>query len=270
MPIAPAQWLIQLISLLPVALRPGVFLAVVVSLAWFVFVRRGLPSLWRLSCRGVAITVDLAVGLALFPEYLLTTSRRSRGGQPGSMALTVAPVAEHVLHAAAALYERSLPKETSKEASKEISEPASKKTPKRRFPWIWCALVIAACAGAWIAMDQMAPGEEAKRTLAEAFEHWRDVEAWADVSPSRRAAPGDPIAPAVVSVSYHRWEVRMALHCPDSNPCKGTVNVRTQSGATLSSKPVELQSEGRRVITVALPHRPANALQHLRVEVDPP
>ncbi len=267
--IAPAQWVIQLISLLPVALRPGVFLAVIVSLTWFVFVRRGLPSLWRRACRGVAMTVDLVVGLVLFPEYLLTTSRRSRGEQPGSIALTVAPVAERVLDAAAGLYERSLPKETSKTSSEEASEQASKKTPKRRFPWAWCALVIAACAGAWIAMDQMAPREEAKRTLAEAFEYWREVEAWADVSPSRRAAPGDPIAPAVVSVSYHRWAVRMALHCPDSNPCRGTVNVRTQSGATLSSKSVELQAEGRRVITVALPHRPATARRHLRVEVQP-
>lgn len=269
MPIAPAQWVIQLISLLPVALRPGVFLAVIVSLTWFVFVRRGLPSLWRRTCRGIAISVDLVVGLALFPEYLLTTSRRSRGQQPGSIALTVAPLAEHVLDAAAALYERSPPR-TSKEASRQKSEPASKKMPKRRFPWIWCTLVIAACAGAWIAMDQMASAEQAKRTLAEAFEYWRDIEAWADVSPWRRAAPGDPIAPALLSVTYHRWEVRMALHCPDSNPCRGIVNIRSSSGATLLSKPVELQSEGGRVITVALPHRPANALQHLRVEVDQP
>lgn len=120
------------------------------------------------------------------------------------------------------------------------------------------------------AMDQMPPTEEAKRTFAEAFEYWRDVEAWADVNPSRRAAPGDPVAPAVVSITYHWWDVRMALPCPDSNPCTGTVNVLTSSGATLFSKSVELQSDGSEVIALALSHRSARALQHLRVEVAQP
>jgi hypothetical protein len=274
---APAQWLIQLIALLPVALRPGVFLALVIALVWFVFVYRGLPSLWRRTCRGAAIVVDLIVGVVLLPEYLLTTAKRTRGGQPGSVALAVSPLAEQVLDAASAVYERNLPKkevegitEASGDGAKAKSKQLLKTPPKKRFPWVWCGLVIAVCAGGWIAMDQMSQADEAKRTFADAFEYWREVEAWAEVEPSRRAAPGDPVVPVVLSISYHRWLARMSLHCPSESPCAGTVNIRPRSGAVLVSKPVELPAEGNEVTTVELPHRSARALQHLHVEVAQP
>jgi hypothetical protein len=275
---APAQRLIQLIALLPVVLRPGVFLALVIALVWFVFVYRGLPSLWRRTCRGAAIAVDLIVGVVLLPEYLLTTARRTRGGQPGSIALAVSPLAEQVLNAASVVYQRNLPKqqaeeppgETSGDGAKAKSKQALKTPPKKRFPWVWCGLVIAVCAGGWIAMDQMSQADEAKRTFADAFEYWREVEAWAEVGPSRRAALGDPVPPVVVSISYHRWLARMSVHCPGENACAGTVNIRARSGAVLVSKSVEVPAEGNEVTTVELPHSSMQALQHLRVEVAQP
>jgi hypothetical protein len=276
---APAQWLIQLIALLPVALRPGVFLALVVALLWFVFVHRGLPSLWRRTCRGAAIAIDFSVGLALLPEYLFTSERRRRGEEPGSVTLAVAPLAEQILNAAAAVYQRNLPKKkadttaavgTSGKAAKATASDVSKVTSKRRFPWVSCGLVIVICAGAWIAMDQMAPADEAKRTFADAFEYWREVEAWAEVDPSQRAAPGDPTPPMVISVSYHRWLVRMAVRCPGDSTCVGTVNIRAGAGPALVSKSLELDAESSQVTTVELPHRPPQALQHLHVEVTQP
>jgi hypothetical protein len=273
---APAQWLIQLIALLPVALRPGVFLALVIALIWFVFGYRGLPSVWRRICRGAAIAVDLIVGVVLLPEYLLTTARRTRGGQPGSIALAVSPLAEHVLNAASAVYQRNLPKKEVEETPAEASgasanaKQALKTPPKKRFPWVWCGLAIAVCAGGWIAMDQMSQADQAKRTFADAFEYWREVEAWGEVAPSRRAAPGDPVAPVVVSISYHRWLARMSVRCPSENACAGTVNIRARSRAVLVSKPVELPAEGNEVTTIELPHRSAQTLQHLHVEVAQP
>lgn len=278
MQFAPAQWLIQLIALLPVVLRPGVFLALVIALVWFVFVYRGLPSLWRRSCRGAAITVDLTVGVVLLPEYLLTTARRTRGEQPGSIALVLSPLAEHVLNAASAVYQRNLPKQQAEESPSEPPDDSAKATskqalktssPKKRFPWVWCGLVIAVCSGGWIAMDQMAQADEAKRTFADAFEYWREVEVWAEVDQSRRAAPGDPVTP-VVRISYHRWLARISVHCPSENVCAGVVSIRTHSGAVLASKPVEVTAGGNEVTSVVLPHRSARVLQHLHVEVTQP
>lgn len=274
---APAQWLIQLIALLPVVLRAGVFLALVIALVWFVLVYRGLPSLWRWTCRSAAISVDVIVGIALLPEYLLTTARRTRGGQPGSIALAASPLAEHVLNAATALYQRHLPKRQDEQASTESAgggtqsrpKPALTK-PKRRFPWVSCGLVIAVCAGGWIAMDHMSRADEAKRTLADAFEYWREVEAWANVPPSRRAPLGDPVIPLIVNISYHHSLARMSLHCGGENACAGTVNIRAPSGAVLVSKAVELPAGGDEVTTAELLHRSARALRHLRVEVAAP
>lgn len=64
-------------------------------------------------------------------------------------------------------------------------------------------LVITACAGFWVIMNELPRTEATKRTFAEGFDYWREVEAWANVGVSRRAAPGDQIAPEVTSVSYH-------------------------------------------------------------------
>jgi hypothetical protein len=275
--LAPVQWFVRLIALLPVALRPGVLLATIVALIWFVGIRRGVPGFWRLACRGLAISLNLAVGAALLPEYVLTTARRSRGQEPGALTRAAGTVAQHILAATTTFYERNLPKgpeqsEPSKEphphqAPKTTSESAAKRASERRFPWVWCLLAVAACAGAWITMDQMSKTEDAKRTLAEGFEYWRDVEVWANVDSSRRAVPGDPTAPTLVSTSYHTRYVHVALSCPEGDACASTITVRTTTGAVLASRAVELSAESREVITISLPSISHGALEHLHVDV---
>ena len=278
-PLAPAQWFVRMVALLPVALRPGVLLATIIALTWFVFIRRGVPSLWRRTCRGLAVSLDLAIGAALFPEYVLTTARRSRGQAPGAFTRAVGAVAQNMLAAATAFYEHNLPKApgsvgASKDAKPQpptaTSKPTVKRASEKKFPGVWCLLAVAACAGAWITMDQMSSTEDAKRTLAEGFEYWRDVEAWANVDASRRAAPGDPLAPALVSASYHKRYVHMALRCPESDACAGTVTVRTVTGAIVASRAVELAAESREVITVSLPNRPRSTLEHLHIDIAAP
>lgn len=256
--LAPAKWFIQLIALLPVALRPGVFLAVILAILWFVLVRRGLPGLWRRAWRGVAVCLDLIVGAMLFPEYVLTSARRSRGQLPGQAARATAPIADRALDAAAALYEANLPK-----------KPGKDQPSKKKFPWLWCALIIAVCAGAYIAMEQTSRADEARHTLAEVFDYWRDVEDWGEVDPSRRAAPGDPAQPSLTSVSYHRRIAHVALRCPDSDSCLGTVHIRTRAGTSVASQAVEVPAASSRVVTLELVHRPARTLRHLHVEIVP-
>jgi hypothetical protein len=256
--LAPAKWFVQLIALLPVALRPGVFLAVILAILWFVLVRRGLPALWRRAWRGVAVCLDLIVGVSLFPEYVLTSARRSRGQPPGQAARATAPIADRALDAAAALYEANVPK-----------KPATDQPSKKKFPWLWCALIVAVCAGAYIAMEQTSRADEARHTLAEVFDYWRDVEDWGEVDPSRRAATGDPAQPSLTSVSYHRRVVHVALRCVDSNPCVGTVDIRTRAGTTVSRQSIEVPAASSRVATLKLPHRPAASLRHLHVDVRP-
>lgn len=269
---APAQWLIQLIALLPVLLRPGVFLAIIISLLWFVFRRRGLPSLWKRLCRGVAITLDATVGLALFPEYLVTTSRRRKGAAPGSITRTLGPVAEFALDRAAALYRNNLSEEPTPPAQPSTKTPSSTTTPtkgpaRKRFPWVWCGLVIAVFAGLWTIMDQLPRTDPAKRTFAEGFEYWRDVEAWGQVDSTRRATPGDQIPPKVTGISYHRRYAHIALACPYGIPCDGEVTVRTTTGAIVASKTVTINAETSQVITVSLPRLPPRTLRRLHADI---
>jgi hypothetical protein len=171
---APAQWLVRAVANLPDALRPGVFLALIIVLLWFLFVRRGLGALWQALCRGAANAVTVLVGLVLLPEYAMTTARRRRGEAPGRIALVMARPSEMILDGAASLHERH------QEKKKRSSKP----------PWKLSLFVIVAAAAAWITMDSLPAREPAKRDLARIYQHWRDVEVWADVDREHRAASG--------------------------------------------------------------------------------
>jgi hypothetical protein len=170
----PAQWLVRVVANLPDALRPGVFLAVIIVLLWFLFVRRGLGALWQALCRGAANVVTVVVGLALLPEYATTTARRRRGQPPGRVALVIARPSEMFLDGAASLHERH------QEKKKRSSKP----------PWKLSLLVVVAAAAAWLTMDSLPARDPAKRDLARIYQHWRDIEVWADVDREHRAAPG--------------------------------------------------------------------------------
>jgi hypothetical protein len=271
---APGQWLIQLDAFLPVPLRPGVFIAIVIALLWFVFVRRGLPSLWRSVCRGGAVVLDGVIGVALLPEYLVTSSRRRRGVSPGIVTQLLSPFSEFALARAAALYRYGLPS-TEREANgspgstNDASPKAAKSTgtrPSRRLPWFWCCLAVAVFGAYCIIMEELPSTDRAKLTFAEGFEYWRDVEAWANVDEARRAAPGEKIAPTIIGTSYHPRIAHVAVGCPHGVPCDGELTVRTTTGGIVASLPVSLNANSKAVVTISLPRLRPGTLRRLHMD----
>lgn len=239
--LAPVQWLVQAVALLPAALRPGVFVAVVLAIVWFVGVQRGLPRLWRLLCRALARVVNSLVALALFGEYLLTSARRDRGGAPGQLTLFAGEIAERVADGAVRLHARNAPKE----------QPAGK-----RFPWLVTLLLVAAFAIAWLVMDLSAPTEEAKQQLAAAFEYWREVEVWAGVDPTRRAAPGLPVRDPMVDVQRvhrHGRELSVLVRCLSDEVCYDELDAESPSGKVLASVPIDVKAHAAMPVRLRLP-----------------
>lgn len=250
--LAPVKLVIQLISFLPEALRPGVFLALVVLLAWFVFVQRGLPSLWHAICRGAARIVDLLVGVLVLLEYALTTARQRRGESPGNATMVVSNVAERVLDGAGGLYERH-----TREAIKW-----------KRPPWIVCGVVIAVCGVAWLVMDLTDNGSPVKQELSSVYDHWRDVEAWADVPADRRADPAIAWAPLpeVMRIHHRGRMVGVTLACRTADRCRGHLILRTATGTRLRARLVDVRGRSVGTVHVRLSHSDAHD-HHLRARI---
>lgn len=223
---APAQWLIQLIAYLPDAVRPGVFVALVVAILWLVFVRRGIGDAWRGLCRGSARLVDLVISVALLPEFLMTTARRRRGRPPGRLALLLAGPSEFILDRAASLYARN----------------QREKRSSGKLPWKLCLLLVAASTGAWLVMDNSSPGDPTRRQIAQVYEYWRNVEAWADVNPARRAAPGEAGILEVDRVHRVGYSIRVVVSCPGVDSCAGVMIARNRYGTQVSSAPVAIDA----------------------------
>ncbi len=235
---APLKWLVQAIAWLPDVLRPGVFLATLVLIVWFAVVQRGLPDLWHALCRGSARLVDLVVGLALLPDYLTTTAKQKRGEEPGEAVLAFGGVAERILDGAAGFYER------------HQREPIEWKP----VPWIPCLVVVAVSAIPWVVMERLPASSEARVQLANAFDRWRDVEAWADVDPSRRADPGISWAPRprAVSVRQHDRILGVTLRCRADERCVGRIILRTGAGEKLHSRLVSVKQGSTRTVHMHL------------------
>lgn len=225
---APVKWLINLVALLPDAMRPGVFLAVLVLIVWFVVIQRGLPNLWHATCRGSARVVDLTIGVVLLPEYLMTSSRQRRGQAPGEAVLAISGVADRALDGVAGFYERH----------------QRDRIHWKRPPWLPCLVIVVVCAIPWIVMDRLPVSSEARVQLAKAFDHWRDVEAWADVDPSRRAEPGIswPPPPVTAGVRQHGRVLGVTLRCRANERCVGRIILRTSSGKRLHSRVVNVKA----------------------------
>jgi hypothetical protein len=250
---APAQWLIRAIAYLPDALRPGVFLALLVAVFWFVVVRKGVAELWRGTWRGVAWLIDVTVRLALLPEYAITTARRRRGDAPGRLALLMAGPSETVLDGAVSLHERH-----------ERRTERSKKRP----PWKLCAFVVITVAAAWVTMDSLAAGEPAKRQLAQVYERWRDVEAWADVRPGQRAAAGER---GVFKVGRPRRDgltARVTARCPGEASCAGVIIARNRYGVELASMPLAVDARAAKTVKLILARGAPGSVRGLHVVVD--
>jgi hypothetical protein len=247
---APLKWLVQLVAWLPDALRPGVFVAVIVLVAWFIFVQRGLPSLWHAGCRGAARVIDLVVGLALLPDYVITTSRQKRGEAPVESVLVIGDFADRILDGTGSFYER------------HRREPIKRK----RVPWIPCAAIVVILAIPWFVMDRAPAGSEVRRNLAGVFGNWRDFEDWAEVDPSRRAEPGIswPPRPVVRSMRRHSGTIGITVRCPSGDRCHGRLILRTAGGERLHSRLVATAPHATETVHMKLSRQAAQA-NHLEV-----
>jgi hypothetical protein len=265
---APAEWLVEVVARLPPALRPGVFLALVVLIVWFVFVRRGLPDLWHALWRGGARLVDALVAGPLLLEYAVTSSRRRRGEPPPQWALALGGVTDVVLDGAASVYERhersrsvrsgdeAATSDGGDDAAADAPQPAPARRPSARPPvarastvWIACALIVGISTTAWIVMDGLPDTSIAKYRLTQAFDPWRDVEAWAGVDSGRREPP------ALVRVHRHRAAMGVRVAC-GADLCRGWILLRSRSHHLVAARYVEMTS-GRATVHLPLSRKQA-------------
>jgi hypothetical protein len=249
---APLKWLVQLVAWLPDALRPGVFLALIVLAVWFAFVQRGLPNLWHACCRGAARVVDLLVGVALLPDYLLTTSRHKRGEAPAEAVLVIGEFADRALDGAGSLYER------------HRREPIVWK----QVPWIPCVVIVVVLAIPWFVMDRAPASGEVRQNLASVYGHWRDFEDWADVDPSRRIETGVswPPRPVVRSMRRHSGTVGITVRCLSAERCHGRLILRTAGGKRIHSRLVAAAPQATKTVHMKLTRHGTQA-NHLEVRV---
>lgn len=252
--VAPVQWIVQALSLLPPALRPGVFLAILLVIVWLLFVQRIAPQLWHLACRIVARLLNTMVALLLFCEYTLTRARRRRGGQPKDFTFIFGDTVENLAGWAVAFHGRH-------QASKIVW---------KRFPWKQCVLVIAVFAGLWVVMDKIPATDAAKRQLAEGFEVWRKVETWAHVDLARRAAPGVPVVDAEVQVRRLRHRGRdlpVRIRCLSTEGCRDEVVAELASGSVLLAVPVALTAGQTMLVQMRMPPDAPRRLRNVLVFV---
>lgn len=233
---APFSWPVQAIGWLPEAVRPGVFVALVVLLIWLVV--RAPGSLWRALCRGVARLLDIAVGFLLRPEYAITTARRRRGEAPPRWAFALAHVTDGVEDGAVWLYERHQPPAAEPVEDDEEAEPVAdeERSTRGRTPvLVACTVILVGCTAAWITMDRLTPTSIAKYELAEMFGPWREIEEWAGVDPGRGAQP------VLVRTQRHRRLIRARVACHSRERCRGWVLLKKRSGAIVAVRFVELE-----------------------------
>ncbi len=243
--LAPIQFPVWLVTWLPDVVRPGAFCVIVLFLLWFVFAQRGLPNLWHALCRMVAVAVDAVVGVMLLPDYLLTTSRQKQEQQPPQAVLAMGGVAERILDGAGSLHER------------HRRDPITWK----RLPWIPLVAVFLALTVPWVVMELTSPTSEVRRNLAQAYDIWRDVEAWADVDPSRRAEPGIswPPRPRILSARRHGRTVGVTLRCTTRKGCHGRLILHSGKGVRLRARRVGVPTGKVKTVHMKLSHEDALA-----------
>jgi hypothetical protein len=243
------MFLVQVVSWLPEALRPGVFVAVVILLLWFIFIRRGLSEVWRATCRGAARAIDLSLGAVLRIEYMITTARRRRGLAPPRWAFASAGVSGTLEACAARLYQRNLQraqdgaadgsaKDEKAAAEKATGEKSKAKTmlPQRKspIPWRLCAVIVAVSTAAWITMTQLSEASIVRYRISQAFDPWRDVEEWAGASSDRDTPP------TLVRFRRHPALVNARLACESINGCHGWVLLKGRNEAVVAVRYVEM------------------------------
>jgi hypothetical protein len=238
------MFLVQAISWLPEALRPGVFVAVVILLLWSIFIRRGLLEAWRATCRGTARAIDLSLGAVLRIEYTITTARRRRDEAPPRWAFAFAGISGTLEECAARLYQRNVRRaqdgaaDGSAKGEKATGEKAkAKPVPpqhKSPIPWRLCAAIVVISTSAWITMTQLSETSIVRYRISQAFDPWRDVEEWAGASSDRDTPP------TLVRFRRHPALVNTRLACESTNGCHGWVLLKGNKEAVVAVHYVEV------------------------------
>jgi hypothetical protein len=252
---APAQSYVRVLSHVPDVLRPGLFLAGCLVLAWFVFKQGGIAVAWHALLRTLAIGIELLVAALLVPEYVWTARRRRQGRPPAGFAVAAGDVAEVVLDGADRLHER------------HRREPPV----WRSFPWKASLLLVAAGAAVWIAMEHV-PDGGVSTALSQSFDRWRDVEVWADVPPDRLAEPGPAsdaavVLPAMGGMTHDGRKVLVRFYCGNSHRCAAKVTIVTGRERPLTSRSVQMAPATSKVFHFTLTASAARRAKHVAVMV---
>jgi len=251
MPTTLPKWAVRQVTWLPVALRPGVLLALIVAIAWLVFVRPRAPALWHASCRLVARGTEFVVGLVVLPDYIIASSRRRRDATVAVGPTVLDRGTRPVLSRADAVYERH------------------RRDPLRlsALPWPLLLAIVAIFASAWLVMDHLPVTTPFRHELSNVFQYWRDVEDWAQVPPDRRAASGwYPPLPQVERLRRHGREVAISVRCPEKQSCAARVAVDGSRG-TLTARRIGIPPSRQRTVKLRLPRDAAR--QPIRVALSP-
>jgi len=188
----------------------------------------------------------------LLPDYLLTTSRGRTGKGPGNAVLVMGEFADRTLDAAGGLYER------------HRGDPITWKP----IPWIPCLVAIVVLAIPWVVMKKAPATSTVRKDLAATFDHWRDFERWADVPPSRRAAPGItwPPRPDLQRLRRHRRMIGIAIRCPKTERCVGRLVLSTAGGELIRSRLVAAPPRSTATVHMRL-SRSASRTHHFRIRI---
>jgi hypothetical protein len=235
---SPTQWPVQVLSVLPEALRVGALISLVVLLGWFV-AKGGIPVAWSAFCRWGAVAVDAVLGLVLLVEYRSTSARRRRGEPPLHALVTLSQASARLIDRAARLHDAHA------EARRSVG----------RMPWKVCLSLLVASVAAWVVMDRVPADSRVSYELSRAWERWRDVEAWADVPAGRRAerGPGLPVPlPALTGTRRTGPTIRVGVACEANDPCSGRLIVRSGGGRLLLIRRVHVAPDGYEVLLVGL------------------
>lgn len=241
----PLKWLVQVVAWLPEPVRPGVFLALMVIVLWFVLVQRGLVPVWHGTVRGLARLIDGILGVVLWLEFTITAARRRRGKPATRWALVLGGATDAILDHAASLH--------------ELHE--HKVVAWKRPPWKRCMAIMLLCTGAWLTMEHLSVSSIAKYRLAQAFTPWRDLEAWADADSGRGTSP------PVLATPRRRSVMSVRVRCRSENRCRGWIVLRARSGTVVSVRYLEM-ARGTRV-RLRLSRDQARISRRGRIVVDP-
>jgi hypothetical protein len=156
-----ARWIVGIVMRFPVAVRPGLFIALLVLLAW-VLVRRGRWILW-LGVRAACLMTDVSIGIALLAEFHWTRHRRQQGKAAAELAVTAGKAAERVLDFACNAYE--LPKAVAARGH-------------WRSPIIWGVLFCAASV-LLFELGTRPPPNVSAPLAAHVWRYWIEIKGWA-------------------------------------------------------------------------------------------